>query len=85
MSICKKLNAVVQPTFHHPGRQAVLSPGGSSAGSAATVAANLVTVAIGSETNGSINPSETAVVAMGLQNYLNKEGSAGGSVPCVEP
>ncbi len=32
----------------------VLSPGGSSAGSAAAVAANLVTVAVGTETSGSI-------------------------------
>ncbi|MBD1833208.1 amidase [Cyanobacteria bacterium FACHB-472] len=34
--------------------RAILSPGGSSAGSAAAVAANLVTVAIGTETSGSI-------------------------------
>ncbi|WP_199290156.1 amidase family protein [Leptolyngbya sp. FACHB-36] len=37
-----------------PDGRPALSPGGSSAGSAAAVSANLVTVAIGSETNGSI-------------------------------
>jgi amidase len=48
----------------------VLTPGGSSSGSAIGVAANLVTVAVGTETSGSILSPGTSNMAVGIKPTL---------------